>query len=292
MRSPAWKNGRFPERDAKEPRFSQSWSWENGGSPGPCLGKRSFSGVGTTLLSQVQMVSFTCFQHLQDLRNAAIRADMEKQCDQWKKAQGLSPHGVPPFVFPFCIPLPRPGPALPSDRLPGNIHISSSNQHVGQKENISGQQDRRRRRKVRQDSQGEVGKRAAEAVQNYPHNKYVRTYVRMCVRTWGREPRTCVIPSCTGRLRPPVSCPSPARPLDSRGGKPSIGMPPTSENGRLHGQSVCRTPVLQPISFGERPFPCTAASETAFFFWPAPTEILVPTYIRTHVHTYVRISCV
>ena len=112
----------------------------------------------------------------------------------------------------------------------------------------------------------------------------------MCVRTWGRDPRTCVMPPCTGRLRPPVSCPSPARPLDSRGGKPSIGMPPTSENGRLHGQSVCRTPVLQPISFGERPFPCTAASETAFS-WPAPTEIRVPTYVRTYVHTYEFHAC-
>ena len=132
MRSPAWKNGRSFERDAREPEFSQSWFWENGGSPGPCLGKRSFSGVGTTLLSQGQMTSFTCFQYLQDLRNAAILADMRKKREEWKQMQGLSPHGVPPFVFPFCIPLPRPGPALPSDRLPGNIHISSSNQHVGQ----------------------------------------------------------------------------------------------------------------------------------------------------------------
>ena len=50
------------------------------------------------------------------------------------------------------------------------------------KENISGQQDRRRRRKVKQDSQSEVGKRGAKAaVQNYPHNKYVRTYVRTYV---------------------------------------------------------------------------------------------------------------
>ena len=238
------------------------------------------------------MSTFLCFDYLRDLRNAAVRAEVQERTREWLQMQGLSPHGVQPFVLPFCIPLLAR--ALPSLRTDSRAIFTSRPliSTWASKEHISGQQDRRRRRKVKQDSQREVGKRGAKAaVQDYPHNKYVRTYVRMCVRTWGRDPRSCVMPPFTGRLRPPVSCPSPARPLDSRGGKPSIGMPPTSENGRLHGQSVCRNPVLQPILFRERPFPCTATFETVFSR-PAPTEIRVPTYVRTYLRTYVRISCV
>ena len=105
--------------------------WENGGSPGPCLGKRSFSGVSTTLLSQVTMSTFLCFTELLNQRNAAINAAREKQIDEWKAANRGLPMGFPPFCIPLLYP-PRPGLAWPSDRIPGTIHITSSNQHVSQ----------------------------------------------------------------------------------------------------------------------------------------------------------------
>ena len=84
---------------------------------------------------------------------------------------------------------PSPARALPSLRTDSRAIFTSRPliSTWASKENISGQQDRRRRRKVKQDSQSEVGKRAAEAVQNYPHNKYVRTYV--CAYVRGAESR-------------------------------------------------------------------------------------------------------
>ena len=158
-----------------------------GGAPGPGLGKRSFSGAGTTLLSQAQMSTFLCFDYLRDLRNAAVRAEVQDRTNAWLQMQGLSPHGVQPFVLPFCIPLLAR--ALPSLRTDSRAIFTSRPliSTWASKEHISGQQDRRRRRKVKQDSQSEVGKRAAEAVQNYPHNKYVLTYV--CAYVRGAETR-------------------------------------------------------------------------------------------------------
>ena len=160
---------------------------ENYRSPGSRLGKRPFFELGVMLHGQAALSKCHCFQILRAKRDETIKEMKKRAWDKVHVDGTLSPWA--PRLYP-----PRPGPAWPSGRYPGNIRLSSSNSQLGEL-----------RRKIRTYAKGwGEGEKAADWAQK--HTCTIRTYVSTYVRTYVSD-----APFAPVGFGPLVSCPSSAR---------------------------------------------------------------------------------